>query len=69
MAPPFKKFRNPLFRRSVARVATLSQGAGVGRLQARVFVDRLRAAVGQPALDGDDDDDIDELGPRPESRA
>jgi Domain of unknown function (DUF1858) len=66
MAPPFKKLRNPLLRRSVARVATLSQAAVVARLPARVLVDRLRAAVGQPPLEGNDDDDIDYLGPRPD---
>jgi hypothetical protein len=65
MAPPFKKLRNPLLRRSVGRVATLSQAAGVARLPASVLVDRLRAAVGQPPVDGSDDDDIDYLGPRP----
>jgi hypothetical protein len=65
MAPPFKKLRNPLLRRSVARVATLSQAAGVARLPASVLVDRLRDAVGQAPVGGSEDDDIEYFGARP----
>lgn len=51
MAPPFKKLRNPLLRRSVAKVATLRQAAAVGRLPVDRVVNALRAAVGQPPLE------------------
>ena len=47
MAPPFKKLRNPILRRSVARVASLRQAAAVGRLAVDDMVNTLRAAVGQ----------------------
>jgi len=50
MAPPFVKLRNPLLRRSVAKVASLRQAAAVGRLPVDTMVDQLRAAVGQPPL-------------------
>ncbi len=30
IAPPFKKLRNPILRRTVAKVATLKQAASVG---------------------------------------
>ena len=30
MAPPFKKLKNPVLRRSVAKLATLQQAAAVG---------------------------------------
>jgi hypothetical protein len=46
-APAFKKLRNPVLRRSVARVATLGQAAAVGRMPAAKLVNTLRAAVGQ----------------------
>ncbi len=50
MAPPFKKLRNPILRRSVAKVASLRQAAAVGRVSVEEVVNALRAAVGQPAL-------------------
>lgn len=60
MAPPFKKLRNPVLRKTVAKVASLRQAAAVGRMSVEVLVNRLRAAVGQEALalgaDGEKDD-------------
>jgi len=50
MAPPFEKLRNPLLRKSVARVASLRQAAAVARMPVHELVDRLRSAVGQPRL-------------------
>lgn len=52
LAPEFAKLRNPILRRTVAKVATLEQAARVGGLSAREVVSKLRAAAGQPALDG-----------------
>ncbi len=54
MAPPFKKLRNPILRRSVARVASIRQAAAVGRLPVDEVVNALRAAVGQPPLEPED---------------
>lgn len=48
MAPPFKKLKNPILRKTVAKVATLRQAAAVGRIPVDELVGRLRAAVGQP---------------------
>jgi len=59
MAPPFKKLRNPILRRSVAKVASLRQAAKVGRLPAHQVVNALRAAVGQPPLDPEPGDEIE----------
>jgi len=56
IAPPFKKLRNPVLRRSVAKVASLRQAAAVARIPASELVNQLREAVGQPpiALRSDD---------------
>ncbi|MBW2461002.1 MAG: DUF1858 domain-containing protein [Deltaproteobacteria bacterium] len=54
MAPPFVKLRNPILRRSVAKVASLRQAAAVGRLPVEDMVNRLRAVVGQEPLVGDE---------------
>jgi TusA-related sulfurtransferase len=50
MAPPFQKLRNPVLRKTVARVASLEQAAAVARMPVRELVNRLRAAAGQQDL-------------------
>ncbi|HJM88848.1 MAG TPA: DUF1858 domain-containing protein [Dehalococcoidia bacterium] len=57
IAPPFKKLRNPILRRSVARVASLRQAAAVGRLPVLEVVNQLRAAVGQEPIARDAETD------------
>jgi hypothetical protein len=47
MSPAFEKLRNPLLRKTVARVATLQQVAVVGGLNVDEIVNRLRTATGQ----------------------
>ncbi len=51
MAPPFKKLKNPILRKSVAKVATLQQVAIVGRLDLASMIDQLRQAVGLAPID------------------
>lgn len=46
--PAFSRLRNPVLRRTVAKVATLEQAAAIGGIAARDLVLRLRAATGQP---------------------
>jgi len=50
LAPPFKKLRNPLLRKGVAKVASLRHAAAVGRMPVSKLVNTLRAAVGQEAM-------------------
>ena len=47
LAPAFKRLRNPVLRRTVARVASLEQAASVGGVAVRELVAALRAAAGQ----------------------
>lgn len=47
IAPPFKKLRNPILRRTVAKVATLKHISSVGSVPLNELIDRLREAVGQ----------------------
>lgn len=53
IAPAFKKLRNPVLRRTVARVTSLAQAARVGNVSVAELVQRLRAAVGQPEFVGE----------------
>ena len=47
IAPEFGKLRNPILRRTVAKVATLGQAARIAGLDVRDLVNRLRLAAGQ----------------------
>lgn len=51
-APAFRRLKNPVLRRTVARVATLEQAAGVGGVPARELVAALRRAAGLEAGEG-----------------
>ncbi len=53
MAEPFKKLRNPILRKSVAKVASLRQAAAVGRVPVHELVNTLRAVVGQAPISPD----------------
>jgi hypothetical protein len=67
LAPPFKKLRNPVLRRSVAKVASLRQAAAVARIPVNELVNKLRAAVGQSPLVFDDaTDETSYCGEQPE---
>ena len=50
IAPPFKKLKNPLLRKGVAKVASLKHAAAVGGITVEDLVNKLRAAVGQDAI-------------------
>ncbi len=50
IAPPFKKLRNPLLRKSVAKVATIKNISSVGNIPLDELVDTLREAVGQTKI-------------------
>jgi hypothetical protein len=45
-APAFRRLKNPVLRRTVARVATLEQAAGVGGVPVRELVATLRRRRG-----------------------
>ncbi len=47
IAPPFKKLKNPLLRRSVAKVATIKHISAVGKVPLGELINKLRSAVGQ----------------------
>lgn len=51
IAPAFKKLKNPVLRRTIARVTSLQQAASVGDVPVDVIVNKLRGIVGQEALE------------------
>jgi len=50
IAPTFKKLKNPVLRRTIARVATLQQAASVGDVPIDVIINKLRGVVGQEEI-------------------
>lgn len=54
-APAFKKLKNPVLRKTVARVATLQQAAAIGNVKVEDLINRLRKEVGQDLLHESED--------------
>jgi hypothetical protein len=52
-APAFAGLKNPVLRRTVARIATLQQAAAVGNVKVEELINRLRSEVGQDLFSGD----------------
>ncbi|MHC4784409.1 MAG: DUF1858 domain-containing protein [Planctomycetota bacterium] len=59
LAPPFRKLKNPLLRKSVAKVASLKQAATAARMPVADLVNSLRSAVGQQPYQCDPTDEAD----------
>ncbi len=49
-APAFKNLKNPVLRRTVAKIATLQQAAAIGGVKTEELINRLRKEVGQEIL-------------------
>jgi len=49
-APAFNKLKNPLLRKTVARITSLQQAAAVGNVRVEDLVNRLRQEAGQDLL-------------------
>ncbi len=54
-APAFKNLKNPVLRRTVAKVASLQQAAAIGNVAVGTLVNRLRKEVGQDLFSGGTD--------------
>lgn len=51
VAPPFKKLKNPVLRKTITRITTLSQAAVIGGIKVEELIIKLRTEVGQSATD------------------
>ena len=50
IAPPFKKLKNPILRKTVAKIATMKHISSVGNVPLNELINTLRKAVGQPLI-------------------
>ncbi len=48
--PAFSKLKNPLLRKTIARIATLRQAANIGNVEVSELVNRMRSKVGQDTV-------------------
>jgi hypothetical protein len=48
--PAFKKLKNPLLRKTVARIATLQQAASIGNVNVADLINKLRKEMGQELI-------------------
>jgi len=55
LSPAFARLRNPILRKTVARVASLQQAAAIGNLEVDILVNRLRKEIGQEEHSGFDE--------------
>ena len=51
--PAFKKLKNPVLRKTVARITSLQQAAAVGNVSVEDLINRLRNEVGQDLYSGE----------------
>ncbi len=51
--PAFEKLKNPVLRRTVARITTLQQAAAIGNVDVEDLINRLRKEVGQDLFSGE----------------
>lgn len=52
IVPAFEKLKNPLLRRTVARITTLQQAAAIGGTNIEDLINQLRRQVGQDRYSG-----------------
>lgn len=52
IAPTFKKLKNPVLRRTIAKVTTLQQAASVGDVPIDAIINKLRGIIGQEEMTG-----------------
>jgi hypothetical protein len=66
LAPAFARLRNPVVRRTVAKVATLEQAAKIGGVSLRPMIEKLRVFTGQAGTEADFAASEDDAGVAPD---
>ena len=56
-APEFKKLKNPILRKTIARITNIGQAAAVGGLNVEELVNRLRKEAGQEEISQIDEEE------------
>ena len=65
LVPEFQKLRNPILRKTIARITTLRQAAEIGKLPLGELINTLRSSVGEDAHFQNDEVNITNSGSDP----
>jgi len=57
LVPSFSKLKNPILRRTIARVTTLQQAAKVGEIEIEKIIKKFREIIGDENITGDFSDE------------
>lgn len=61
--PAFKKLKNPILRKTVAKIATLQQAASIGNVKVGDLINHLRKEVGQELMNSEVNNPYNTLQP------
>lgn len=61
--PAFKKLKNPILRKTVAKIATLQQAASIGNVKVGDLINHLRKEVGQELINNEVNNPYNTLQP------
>mgnify|MGYP000971703047 FL=1 len=61
--PAFKKLKNPLLRKTVAKIATLQQASAIGNVKIEELINTLRKAVGEDLISIEDNENYNTIKP------
>lgn len=61
--PAFKKLKNPVLRKTVAKIATLQQASVIGNVKIEELINTLRKAVGEDLISIEDNDNYNTIKP------
>jgi len=53
--PVFKDLKNPILRKTIAKIATMQQVAAIGHIKVEDLINMLRKLVGQDCIESSDD--------------
>jgi hypothetical protein len=53
--PAFKDLKNPILRKTIAKIATMQQVAAIGKIKVEDLINMLRKLVGQDCIESSDD--------------
>ncbi len=63
LSPAFKKLKNPVLRKTVAKIATLAQAARIGKIPIRELINTLRDSAGLEQIAVEIDDAVTDPNP------
>ena len=61
--PVFKDLKNPILRKTIAKIATMQQVAAIGKIKVEDLINMLRKLVGQDCIESSEDFEVKKKTP------